>query len=74
MGGYFAGLLNRDVLDITLDHESLRRLDSGLGCGAVTILTDDCPVAVAASVMAYFDPRERASAGRASTARRRCRR
>jgi NADH:ubiquinone oxidoreductase subunit F (NADH-binding) len=55
MGGYFAGLLNRDVLDITLDHESLRRLDSGLGCGAVTILTEDCPLAVAASVMAYFD-------------------
>jgi NADH:ubiquinone oxidoreductase subunit F (NADH-binding) len=55
MGGYFAGLLNTDVLDITLDHESLRRLDSGLGCGALTILTEDCPVAVAASVMAYFD-------------------
>jgi NADH:ubiquinone oxidoreductase subunit F (NADH-binding) len=55
MGGYFAGMLNRDVLDITLDHESLRRLDSGLGCGAITILTDDCPVAAAASVMAYFD-------------------
>ncbi len=55
MGGYFAGLLNREVLDITLDHESLRRLNSGLGCGAVTILTDDCPLAVAASVMAYFD-------------------
>ncbi|HET9566667.1 MAG TPA: NADH-ubiquinone oxidoreductase-F iron-sulfur binding region domain-containing protein [Mycobacterium sp.] len=55
MGGYFAGLLNRDILDVTLDHESLRRLDSGLGCGAITILTEDCPVAVAASVMAYFD-------------------
>jgi NADH:ubiquinone oxidoreductase subunit F (NADH-binding) len=55
MGGYFAGLLNRDVLDTTLDHESMRRLDGGLGCGAVTILTDDCPLAVAASVMAYFD-------------------
>jgi NADH:ubiquinone oxidoreductase subunit F (NADH-binding) len=55
MGGYFAGLLNRDVLDITLDHESLRRLDSGMGCGAITVLTEDCPVAVAASVMAYFD-------------------
>lgn len=55
MGGYFAGLLNRDVLDVTLDHESLRRLGSGLGCGAVTILTDDCPLAVAAAVMAYFD-------------------
>ncbi len=55
MGGYFAGLLNRDVLDVTLDHESLRRLNSGLGCGAITILTDDCPLAVAASVMSYFD-------------------
>jgi NADH:ubiquinone oxidoreductase subunit F (NADH-binding) len=55
MGGYFAGLVNRDMLDATLDHESLRRLDSGLGCGAIAILTDDCPVAVAASVMAYYD-------------------
>lgn len=55
MGGYFAGLLNREILDTTLDHETMRRFGSGLGCGAITILTDDCPVAVAASVMAYFD-------------------
>lgn len=55
MGGYFAGLLNRDVLDATLDHETMRALGSGLGCGAVAILTDDCPVAVAAAVLAYFD-------------------
>lgn len=55
MGGYFAGLLNTDVLDATLDHESIRRLGSGLGCGAISILTDDCAVAVAASVMSYFD-------------------
>jgi NADH:ubiquinone oxidoreductase subunit F (NADH-binding) len=55
MGGYFAGLLNREVLDATLDHESMRRLNSGLGCGAVAVITDECPVAVAASVMAYFD-------------------
>lgn len=55
LGGYFAGLLNRDVLDATLDHETLRRLGSGLGAGAVTVITDDCPVAVAASVLAYFD-------------------
>jgi NADH:ubiquinone oxidoreductase subunit F (NADH-binding) len=54
MGGYFAGLLNTDVLDATLDHETIRRLGSGLGCGAISILTDDCPVAVAASVMSYF--------------------
>jgi NADH:ubiquinone oxidoreductase subunit F (NADH-binding) len=54
MGGYFAGLLNRDVLDATLDHESLRRLGCALGCGAISVLTDDCPVAVAASVLAYF--------------------
>jgi NADH:ubiquinone oxidoreductase subunit F (NADH-binding) len=60
MGGYFAGLLNRDILSATLDHETLRGLGSGLGCGAIAILTDDCPVAVAAAVMAYFD-RENAS-------------
>jgi NADH:ubiquinone oxidoreductase subunit F (NADH-binding) len=55
LGGYFAGLLNRDILDATLDHETLRRLGSGLGCGAISLLTEDCPVAVTASVMAYFD-------------------
>lgn len=55
LGGYFAGLLNRDVLDATLDHETLRRLGSGLGAGAVTVITGDCAVAVAASVLAYFD-------------------
>jgi NADH:ubiquinone oxidoreductase subunit F (NADH-binding) len=60
MGGYFSGLLNREILDATLDHEMLRRLGSGLGCGAISLLTEDCPVAVAASVMAYFD-RENAS-------------
>ena len=60
ISGYFSGLLNREILDATLDHESLRRLGSGLGCGAISLLTEDCPVAVAASVMAYFD-RENAS-------------
>jgi NADH:ubiquinone oxidoreductase subunit F (NADH-binding) len=55
MGGYFAGLLNRDVLDATVDHETFQRLGSGLGCGAISVITDDCPVAVAASVLAYFD-------------------
>ncbi|WP_420843103.1 NADH-ubiquinone oxidoreductase-F iron-sulfur binding region domain-containing protein [Cryptosporangium phraense] len=56
LGGYFAGLINRRVLDLTLDHETARRFDTGLGCGAIAVLTGvDCPVAVAASVMAYFD-------------------
>ena len=55
LGGYFAGLMNREILDATLDHETFRRLGSGLGCGAISLLTEDCPVAVAASVMAYFD-------------------
>lgn len=55
MGGYFAGLLNRSIVEATLDHESMRLLGSGLGCGAVAVLTEDCPVAVAASVLGYFD-------------------
>lgn len=54
MGGYFAGLLNREALEATLDHETLRAGGSGLGCGAMAVLTDDCPVAVAAAVLAYF--------------------
>ena len=37
MGGYFAGLLDRAVLDTTLDHETFRAIGSGLGCGAVAI-------------------------------------
>ena len=60
MGGYFAGLLNRQVLDTSVDHETFRGLGCGLGCGAISVITDDCPVAVAASVLAYFD-RENAS-------------
>ncbi|WP_422746029.1 NADH-ubiquinone oxidoreductase-F iron-sulfur binding region domain-containing protein [Mycobacterium sp. WMMD1722] len=55
MGGYFAGLMNSEVLDTTLDHETMRRLGSGLGCGAIALITDECPIAVAAAVMAYFD-------------------
>ncbi|MGA8331394.1 MAG: NADH-ubiquinone oxidoreductase-F iron-sulfur binding region domain-containing protein [Mycobacterium sp.] len=55
LGGYFAGLLDRSVLDVTLDHETLRGVGSGLGNGAVSVLTQDCPVAVAAAVLAYFD-------------------
>ena len=55
MGGYFAGLLASDVLAAMLDHERLRGMGSGLGCGAVSVLTDECPVAVAASVLDYFD-------------------
>lgn len=55
MGGYFAGLLNRGVLDTTLDHETMRGIGSGLGCGAISVITDECPVAVAAAVLAYFD-------------------
>lgn len=55
MGGYFAGLLNHRVLETTLDHETIRGIGSGLGCGAISVITDECPVAVAAAVLAYFD-------------------
>lgn len=55
MGGYFAGLLGERGLDLPLDHDALVAEGSGLGCGAVTVLgPDDCPVHVAADVMAYF--------------------
>ena len=52
---YFAGLLGPEVTGTTLDHETLRGIGSGLGCGAVSLMTGECPVAVAAAVLAYFD-------------------
>jgi NADH:ubiquinone oxidoreductase subunit F (NADH-binding) len=63
MGGYFAGLLNRDVLGLTMDHETIRAAGSGLGCGAISVITEECPVAVAASVLAYFDRENAAQCG-----------
>ncbi|WP_411289539.1 NADH-ubiquinone oxidoreductase-F iron-sulfur binding region domain-containing protein [Mycobacterium adipatum] len=55
MGGYFAGMLDRRVLGATLDHRSLQALGSGLGCGAVSVITEEDPIAVAAAVLAYYD-------------------
>ncbi|MQY28837.1 NADH-quinone oxidoreductase subunit F [Nocardia sp. RB56] len=56
LGGYFNGLINRRVLDASMDHETLRGLGAGLGCGAIAVLTEEtCPVAVAAAVLRYFD-------------------
>ncbi|MBY8859980.1 hypothetical protein K7711_26155 [Nocardia sp. CA2R105] len=55
MGGYFSGIADRAILDATLDHESIRGLGYGLGCGAISLITGECPVAVAASVLGYFD-------------------
>ena len=52
LGGYFNELTNERILDLSLDHEALRAGGTGLGCGAVALLTDqDCPVAVTASVL-----------------------
>ncbi|MFF3567358.1 NADH-ubiquinone oxidoreductase-F iron-sulfur binding region domain-containing protein [Nocardia jiangxiensis] len=55
MGGYFSGMADRAILDATLDHEAIRGLGYGLGCGAISLITGECPVAVAASVLGYFD-------------------
>ena len=55
MGGYFAGLLSTRGHHLPLDYDALRAAGSGLGCGAVTVLgADDCPVGVAALLLAYF--------------------
>lgn len=55
MGGYFSGVLGRRALAVPLDYDSMKGVGSGLGCGAVAVMSDEtCPVAVSASVMAYF--------------------
>jgi NADH:ubiquinone oxidoreductase subunit F (NADH-binding) len=55
MGGYFSGVLGRQVLDASLEYDAIKALHSGLGCGAVAVLSSGtCPVEVSAAVMAYF--------------------
>ncbi len=55
MGGYFAGLLGARGGELPLDYDALSAAGSGLGCGAVTVLgPDDCPVGLAARLLAYF--------------------
>jgi NADH:ubiquinone oxidoreductase subunit F (NADH-binding) len=55
MGGYFAGLLTARGHGLPLDYDALKAAGSGLGCGAITVLgPEDCPVGVAALLLAYF--------------------
>ncbi|WP_431040803.1 NADH-ubiquinone oxidoreductase-F iron-sulfur binding region domain-containing protein [Streptomyces sp. P1-3] len=60
-GGFSGGLLPPSAGGTPLTHEAMRAIGSTLGCGAlVAIGHDDCPVAAAADVLAFFD---RANAG-----------
>jgi NADH:ubiquinone oxidoreductase subunit F (NADH-binding) len=55
MGGYFSGLLNRRALELPLEYDVLRAEGSGLGCGAILVLSSaHCPVGAAAAVLRYF--------------------
>lgn len=55
IGGYFAGLMNRRVFELSLDHEALREAGAGLGCGAFMVLgVDQCAVGVAAAVVRFL--------------------
>jgi NADH:ubiquinone oxidoreductase subunit F (NADH-binding) len=55
MGGYFAGVLNRRALQLPLEYDALRAEGSGLGCGAMLVLSRrHCPVGATAAVLSYF--------------------
>lgn len=56
MGGYFAGLIGPDVIDMPLSYPASRARGTGLGCGAIWVIgPDECPIAIAADLMAYFE-------------------
>jgi NADH:ubiquinone oxidoreductase subunit F (NADH-binding) len=56
MGGFFAGLLAPRAREARLAYDELRDEGSGLGCGAIVVLSEgDCPVAAAADVIDYFE-------------------
>lgn len=55
-GGFSGGLLPRSAASVPLHDGALRRFGSMLGCAAFVALgADDCPVAAAADVLAFFD-------------------
>jgi NADH:ubiquinone oxidoreductase subunit F (NADH-binding) len=64
MGGYFSGVVAAHGLDIPLDYDSMKAIGSGLGCGAIALIsTGNCPVAVSAAVMNYFSHENAAQCG-----------
>lgn len=63
MGGYFAGFLGGTALATPLDHDSMSLSGSGLGCGAIGVITEECPLAVAACVVNYFDQQNAGQCG-----------
>jgi NADH:ubiquinone oxidoreductase subunit F (NADH-binding) len=64
LGGYFGGLLGERGLSVPLDYDAMLAEGVGLGCGGVTVLgPQDCPVRVAAEVMAYFARENAAQCG-----------
>ncbi len=55
IGGYAGALIAADQLDVRLDNASLRAIGAALGTKSVQVLgPDQCPVAVAAEILAYF--------------------
>ena len=64
MGGYFSGVLGRHGLDVPLDYDSMKAIESGLGCGAIALISAaSCPAAVSAAVMSYFARENAAQCG-----------
>jgi NADH:ubiquinone oxidoreductase subunit F (NADH-binding) len=54
-GGFFGGIHPSESLATKLEDDAFRAAGGGLGCGAIVLLgIEDCPVGVAADVMAYF--------------------
>src|SRR6202042_1892310 len=41
MGGYFAGLIGADVLDLPLSYPATKARGTGLGCGAIWVIAPD---------------------------------
>lgn len=55
MGGWFGGLLPPARADVVCCYDAVRAAGSGLGAGAITALAaDDRPLAVAASIAAWY--------------------
>ncbi|MGW4822795.1 NADH-ubiquinone oxidoreductase-F iron-sulfur binding region domain-containing protein [Streptomyces sp. NPDC004227] len=54
-GGFFGGFVPQESWAAPIGHRLMREARLSLGCAALLPLTESCPVATAADLLAYFD-------------------
>jgi NADH:ubiquinone oxidoreductase subunit F (NADH-binding) len=55
LGGFFGSFVPAAGFEAPLGHQSMRESDLSLGCGAVMLLTETCPVTAVAEILHHLE-------------------